>query len=180
MVLDLSEQQMVDCLPAVQSGNAGCGGGYLDSVGYFSVRFGISLERFYPYTAKQAASCIDTKVAAGPSWKINSYVYVRDCLALANYLLNNRPLGVCGGIGNEWSSYKSGVMPTCDQKLGGHCVLLVGAASDGTSNVATNYWKIRNSWGTGWGESGYAKLFRDPTDQVKGLCGFCQEALYSI
>ena len=49
-------------------------------------------------------------------------------------------------------------MPTCDQKAGGHCVLLVGAVSDGTSNVATNYWRIRNSWGTGWGNSGYATI----------------------
>lgn len=71
-------------------------------------------------------------------------------------------------------------MTSCDQQLGGHCVLLVGAVSDGTSVPANNYWKIRNSWGTGWGESGYAKLFRDPTDKLKGPCGFCQEALYSI
>lgn len=101
---------MVDCLPAVQSGNSGCGGGYLDSVGYFSARFGIALERFYPYTAKQAASCNDVKVAAGPTWNINTYVYVQDCLATANYLLNNRPFGICGAIGNEWKFYKKGVM----------------------------------------------------------------------
>jgi len=170
---------MVDCLPAVQSGNAGCGGGYLDSVGYYSVRFGIALERFYPYTATQV-SCNSVKVAAGPTWNINSYVYVQDCLALANYLLNNRPLGVCGSVGNEWSGYSSGVMPTCDEQLGGHCVLLVGAVSDGTDVVANNYWKIRNSWGTSWGESGYARLYRDPNDKTKGPCGFCKEALYSI
>ena len=36
LYLDLSEQQMVDCLPAVQRGNLGCSGGYLDSVWSFS------------------------------------------------------------------------------------------------------------------------------------------------
>ena len=71
-------------------------------------------------------------------------------------------------------------MPTCDQLEGGHCVLLVGAVSDGTNNVATNYWRIRNSWGTKWGEQGYARLYRDPADKTKGICEFCDGALYSI
>ena len=71
-------------------------------------------------------------------------------------------------------------MPTCDGKEGGHCVLLTGAVSDGTNNVATNYWRIRNSWGTKWGEQGYARLYRDPADKTRGLCGFCRLALYSI
>jgi cathepsin L len=71
---------------------------------------------------------------------------------LANFLLNNRPIGVCGRIGTEWKNYGSGVISTCDGLRGGHCVLLVGAVSDGTSVNDNNYWRIRNSWGTGWGE----------------------------
>lgn len=42
LFLDLSEQQMVDCLPAVQSGNLGCGGGLLDSVAYYATLYPIS------------------------------------------------------------------------------------------------------------------------------------------
>jgi C1A family cysteine protease len=40
-----------------------------------------------------------------------------------------------------------------------HGVLVVGA-TDG-------YWKIKNSWGTSWGENGYIRIGRGNT------CGVC-------
>lgn len=73
------------------------------------------------------------------------------------------------------------VVPSCNGKsLGGHCVLLVGVASDETTNLETNYWKIRNSWGSNWGEDGYMKLYRDKSDNSTGICRFCTSAIYSI
>ena len=42
----------------------------------------------------------------------------------------------------NWSSYKSGVFTNCATKIN-HAVLLVG--------VVGGNWKIKNSWGTGWG-----------------------------
>jgi C1A family cysteine protease len=40
----------------------------------------------------------------------------------------------------------------CGQKVD-HCVQAVGV--DTTDN---GYWKVRNSWGTHWGESGFIRL----------------------
>lgn len=37
--LDLSEQQLIDCLPAQASINVGCGSGTVDAVGYYSTLF---------------------------------------------------------------------------------------------------------------------------------------------
>lgn len=90
-------------------------------------------------------------------------------------------MSICMNIDAQWDSYISGVIPNCNSvKLGGHCVLLVGAKSDGTSNVNTNYWIIKNSWGANFGEQGYMRLFRNPSDMSYGFCGFCaQGALYS-
>ena len=52
-----------------------------------------------------------------------------------------------------WQTYQSGVLTNSStiDKTAGHCVLLVGIKSDGTTNKLTNYWKFKNSWGTGWG-----------------------------
>jgi len=44
---------------------------------------------------------------------------------------------------NNWSPYKSGVFSNCGSSID-HAVLLVGVDADGT-------WKVKNSWGTGWG-----------------------------
>lgn len=97
-------------------------------------------------------------------------------------MINYKPIGVCGNIDSQWQNYASGVVPNCNSsKIGGHCVLLVAASADGAnSNNGNNWWKIKNSWGTGWGESGLMRLYRDVTDKTTGPCGFCQEAIYSI
>ena len=45
----------------------------------------------------------------------------------------------------------------CTDQTINHAVVLVGY---GTSN-GVKFWKIRNSWGAWWGESGYVRLVRD-------------------
>jgi C1A family cysteine protease len=49
MLLDLSEQQMVDCVTAVLPNTVGCSGGQGDSVAYYAVLFGVAQEKYYPY-----------------------------------------------------------------------------------------------------------------------------------
>merc|ERR1712098_1045669 len=44
-------------------------------------------------------------------------------------------------------------MTSCGNDLD-HCVQIVGYGESGS----TNYWKVRNSWGTRWGESGHMRL----------------------
>jgi len=179
LYLDLSEQQMVDCLPSIQPSNLGCGGGFLDSVDIYAVRFPITTERYYPYNAVQATSCNSVRGGTG-SYQVNSYVFINDCNTLANTLLNLKPIGVCAVIDAQWQTYVSGVIPNCASTLlGGHCVLLVGAASDGTGAVATNYWIIKNSWGSAFGEYGFMRLYRNVTDVSSGFCGMCTSGIYS-
>jgi KDEL-tailed cysteine endopeptidase len=171
---------MVDCLPSIQSNNLGCGGGFLDSVGYYSSQYPIAQEKYYKYTAKQG-TCNQAKIAQGKTFKIKSYAYTSDCISLLSTLMATKPIGVCGPIGEEWFSYSSGVMPNCGIiKPGGHCFLMVGGSSDGTTNVLTNFFKFKNSWGTGWGEKGYVRIYKDPNDNLLGPCNVCRSGLYSI
>ena len=56
-----------------------------------------------------------------------------------------------------------------------HGVLVIGY---GMENM-TDYWLLKNSWGTGWGEKGYFKILRNmspsKSDERKGICGLQME-----
>lgn len=69
--------------------------------------------------------------------------------------------------------YAGGVLTdSCGTSLD-HGVLIVGY---GTANDL-DYWLIKNSWGTSWGEQGYLRLQRTPGD---GLCGINLLASYPL
>ena len=81
-----------------------------------------------------------------------------DCDALANLLLTG-PVSVALAA-NDLLSYSSGILSTCGGPIN-HAVLLVAITSGGV-------WTIKNSWSTGWGENGYARLAAGNT------CYMCQ------
>merc|ERR1711972_502236 len=77
-----------------------------------------------------------------------------------------------GGLG--WQLYFGGIMSGSNNYDMDHAVLLVGYGTDN----GKDYWLIRNSWGSGWGEHGYARLVRG----IKGLgeCDITIDAAYPI
>lgn len=54
-----------------------------------------------------------------------------------------------------------------------HATLVVGY---GTEN-GTDYWIMKNSWGTGWGEDGYMRL---AIVSGKGICAIQTDPVYPI
>jgi hypothetical protein len=149
-----SEQQLVDCSGSY--GNQACNGGLMDNAFKYVKDHGILHEDEYPYKAvKQTCS-----KNAGP-FKIGGFVDIKNCNDLAS-ALTGRPVAIAVDATN-WSPYKSGVFNNCKTSLN-HGVLLVG--------VSDQYWKVKNSWGTSWGESGFVRLARGNT------CGMCNVASY--
>ena len=102
-----------------------------------------------------------------PKIGITGYdTFSNDQAATMNHLANVGPLAVAVDA-SVWHSYSSGVFTGCsfEENIGlNHAVQLVGY---GTDPAEGDYWLVRNSWGTGWGEGGYIRLQR----QAEAQCG---------
>jgi cathepsin L len=75
----------------------------------------------------------------------------------------------------SWQGYASGVIKQtdCCEQLD-HGVLAVGFQR---SNSTHGGWiKVKNSWGSQWGENGYVRL--EMSDQGAGTCGILSAASY--
>jgi C1A family cysteine protease len=76
--------------------------------------------------------------------------------------------------------YKSGVYdnPDCGTTLD-HGVLAVGYGTD--SESGKDYWLVKNSWSTGWGDGGYIKIARNSVaTSTEGQCGIGMDASYPV
>jgi cathepsin L len=147
--VSLSEQQLVDCSKSY--GNDGCNGGFnYQGLAYVKDN-GIASEGEYAYTAKTQAC-----KAKGGSFKISNVITTTGCDALAK-AIQLHPVGVSCDATN-WSRYSSGIFNNCKTNLN-HDILLVGMTSA--------YYKVKNSWGSSWGEQGFIRLAPGNT------CGIC-------
>merc|ERR1712224_156774 len=66
------------------------------------------------------------------------------------------------------NSYSSGVISNCGKTAGSidHATLAVGAGTDGV-----DYFRVKNSWGTGHGEAGYFRVKRSTNPPQLGVPG---------
>lgn len=75
-------------------------------------------------------------------------------------VIQNGPISVAMTVFSDFFAYTNGVyVPTTSQVAGGHAVKIVGWGKTTDSSMGvpagTDYWIVRNSWGTGWGQNGY-------------------------
>jgi len=161
----LGPEQIVDCDTSMQ----GCGGGDpRQAIDYVQGAGGQDSEETYPYTAGQsgqAGTCAAS--GSGPGKTSGSQdVADGDENALQSFLQNNGPPSVCVDA-SSWQSYSGGVLTDCGQQID-HAVQAVGL--DDTANA----YIVRNSWGEGWGESGYIRI-----QTGQNLCAIANEVSWS-
>jgi len=167
----LSPQELVDC--AGSYGNNGCNGGLMDYAFKYAEANGLCTWNAYPYTGVRG-TCKSSSCTMSSYTKIAGYTDVTASKTNDDYLgnaVNIEPVSVAVEADQAaWQMYTGGVMcAACGTTLD-HGVTLVGY---GTATSGGDYWKIKNSWGTSWGEQGYIQMCRGQDE-----CGVNQQASY--
>ena len=174
-LVSLSEQQLVDC--STGQGNQGCDGGLMDSAfQYVIANKGITSESAYPYTATGPNTCDSTgkPVVA----MVTGYKDVPSGSELALMTaLTEQPVSVAVEADQSvFQFYSGGVLTaSCGSNLD-HGVLAVGY---GTQS-GQDFYKVKNSWGTSWGEKGYILLGRGSQYGANGQCGIQMDPSYTF
>jgi len=148
--LDLSEQHVLSC-----SGAGDCDGGYPHKTTQYIKQTGVPVESCFPYKA-QDLPCNPCNNWQDQVTTIDTWGWITTNTAPQNKIINalqDGPIITSMTVYNDFYYYNSGVYEhTSGAYEGGHCVLIVGY------NKNQNYWIVKNSWGTGWGENGYFKI----------------------
>nr|XP_023025726.1 cathepsin L-like proteinase [Leptinotarsa decemlineata] len=161
----LSAQQLVDC--GVYP-NGCLEEPVRDTLDYL-VDTGLTTEADYPYTGVQG-KCI----RGNRSVHIRGYFFLsNDEIDLKNQVATVGPISVTLNT-HQWQSYGKGIFdnPECSASVINHSVLVVGYGSEN----GQEYWLIKNSWGTSWGEDGYIRLARNKN----GQCGIGLYSCYPV
>jgi len=157
----LSAQQVNSC----DKRDGGCNGGNTETAyGYVKGAGGIELESDYPYTSGGGSTGSCKFNSARIAVSITGYKSVGRGESSLKSALNAGPASLCLAA-SSWQSYRGGILSKCDNNVD-HCV-------QGTGYSGSSYWRIRNSWGTGWGESGFIRLA-----QGSDLCKVSDDTTY--
>merc|ERR1712168_915778 len=163
----LSEQQLVDCVTV----DYGCNGGLPSDGIAWAEKHGMAAESAYPYHARDGRCKHNQKAVANFTDLINvqqSEEHLKDAVGTVG------PVAV--GIDASHYSfqlYHGGVYheSRCSSTQLDHGVTVIGYGTEG----GKDYWLVKNSWGTTWGEKGYIKMWRNH----KNMCGIATNACYA-
>jgi len=171
--IELSPQQIVSCTPnPLKCGGTGGCSGSIPEIGFsYSALFGIVTEEEYPYTSGHTGRTGDCQYDA-ESQVASAYNRGYETLphndfdVFMEHVATKGPLAISSDA-SRWSFYSGGVFDGCsyDKNIEiNHAIQVVGYDSD---PVHGDYWIVRNSWGSNWGDGGYIKLKRE----TEAVCG---------
>lgn len=161
----LSPQEVVSCSQYAQ----GCEGGFPYLIaGKYAQDFGLVEEACFPYTGTDAPCTVRKDCFRYYS---SEYYYVGGFYGGCNEalmkleLVRRGPMAVAFEVHDDFLHYHSGIYhhtglrdPFNPFELTNHAVLLVGYGTDPATGI--DYWIVKNSWGTNWGENGYFRIRR--------------------
>ena len=174
-LVSLSEQQLVDC----DTLDSGCQGGLMDNAFMFDENnTGICTEEDYPYAGRKhwIRGCFEKKGLCDDvsHTRVKSFVDVNGTNLDLMSAIRFQPVSVAIQADQmAFQFYKTGVFAgDCGVQVD-HGVLAVGY---GTTDENEDFWLVKNSWGSTWGDSGFIKLARDSKTIEEGMCGILTHA----
>ena len=168
-LLKFSEQQLVDCSAL----NSGCNGG-LEAYAYrYYMSHDAMYETAYPYTGEDGRC--NYEAGTTNVYSTGNYAVSSNDADSMKAALEGGSLSVAIEADQlAFQMYTSGIFDNsnCGDYLD-HAVGLVGWGQDGDQE----YWLVRNSWGTTWGEKGYIRMAIVSGDS-EGICGVQNDPNY--
>ena len=158
---------------------SGCDGAYPHAyTEYIEGDGGLTLhENDYPYLGTNplltctAASAIEKW---NPGYTISTASYDYSCNEEQMKTLVASQGAVLTGIyasDTAFSSYASGVFDGCTSTSENHAVTVVGYGTED----GLDYWLVKNSWGTNWGDNGYIKIARGSSEcGISNVCAWVE------
>jgi len=159
---NFSMQQLLDCVS-----NGGCQGGYPSTTLGYAVTSGIMAYAGYSYTGVKGTCKYNS---ASVVQRFTGWGYVdknRNEPNIQNWVLSTGAPAVLVDA-KTWQYYQGGVITTNCGTAIDHVVQITGW----TNMNGRAVWKVRNSWGSGWGSSGYIYIAIG-----QNLCAIAQEVL---
>lgn len=166
-LINFSEQQLIDC----DSENHGCQGGDMELAFDYLQNHNLCSLTNYNYQASDDQCLYQQGCSNGPELKGYCQVEINNEYELKKAVAQ-QPVSVAIEANNlHFQLYSSGIFSyqKCGNKLD-HGVLVVGYGTENNQD----YWIIKNSWGSNWGENGYIRIARN-TNLDGGLCGISLE-----
>jgi len=157
-LVSLSEQNLVDC--SGSQGNQGCSGGLMtQAFSYIETNNGIDTETSYPYKAVDG-TCVFNATNVGATLTGYSNIPAGSEAKLVDAIVT-APISVAiDASHSSFQLYVSGVYyeEACSATQLDHGVLAVGYGGTGAKG---EFYIVKNSWGTSWGNAGYIQMSRN-------------------